>query len=145
MISDNTLHVEIVEGSGGQLPTRGSEHSAGYDLYAPKTLMIHRKSRRSIPLGIKISIPPGYYGRIADRSGLAKNHGLTTLAGVIDQDYRGEWEVVLYNSESHNYPIQAGERIAQVVFERYGDFSIVESSKLPPTVRGDRGFGSTGL
>jgi hypothetical protein len=81
---------------------------------------------------------------IKDRSGLAAKHGLTTLAGVIDADYRGEVKVVLLNTSSETYEVQVGDRIAQAVFLPIPEFTLLEVDDLDSTIRGSGSFGSSG-
>ena len=118
--------------------------TAGYDLYATRELYMYPKARYAIPIGIATEIPHGYFGLILDRSGLASKDGITVLGGVIDNDYRGEWQVVLLNTGIYGKDIKAGDRIAQVVFLPYGDFSVSEVFELSDTERGEDGLGSTG-
>lgn len=128
-----------------KLPTKGSGLSAGYDLYCAGPHYIKAQSSLIIPLGISAELPEGYYGRIADRSGLAAKHGFTVLAGVIDNDYRGEWKVILLNTGEFGVPIHCGTRVAQVILTPYGDFNVEEIQQVSDTNRGAGGFGSTGI
>ena len=90
-------------------------------------------------------LPSGTYGRVASRSGLAVKNGLDVGAGVIDQDFRGEVGVVLFNHTDLTYQVKIGERIAQLVLERISTPQCIESSNISSdTVRGQGGFGSTG-
>lgn len=135
-------------------PAQATEGSAGYDLTVCDPLA--KRERRSIMLvipsgamriistGWRVAIPPGHVGLIRDRSGTATNVGLTTRAGVIDADYRGEIRVVVVN-EGHNWVyLRHGKRIAQMIIVpiHVGGSIVVES--LPDTERGSGGFGSTG-
>jgi len=131
-------------GCNGTLPTKGSGEAAGYDLYAAEEVYIRSGEVGVIPLDIKAAIPKGYYGRIADRSGLACDYGLTVLGGVIDSDYRGEWKVLLHNTENNFYCIKKGNRVAQVIITPCANFPVAEVSDLEATARGEGGFGSTG-
>jgi dUTP pyrophosphatase len=92
-------------------------------------------------------LPYGTYGRIAPRSGLAVKHGLDTLAGVVDPDYRGEIKVVLINTDMRvPFVIKPGYRIAQLILEKYEVADVVEVAEATTdTDRGDAGFGSTGV
>ncbi|OGN96956.1 MAG: hypothetical protein A2Z77_00470 [Chloroflexi bacterium RBG_13_51_36] len=140
MIDFSGLRVKLLH-PNAKLPTRSFD-SAGYDLYCLHSH--HIKSWATIPLGIATEIPHGYFGKILDRSGLAANFGLTVLGGVIDNDYRGEWKVILLNP-GPPITVEKGSRVAQVVFMPYGDFSINQVSELSDTYRGSSGFGSTGV
>ena len=129
-------------------PTRGSEYAAGLDLCSVDQLFIWPGERKVISTGICIEIPNGFYGRIAPRSGLAVKHGIMTMAGVIDADYRGEIKVVLYNSsedEQAKFEVSPGDRIAQLILQAVAAFPIEVVTELSDTVRADGGFGSTGV
>lgn len=128
-----------------KLPTKGSVLAAGFDLYALEDIFIYPNQRAFIPLGFSAEMPDGYYGRIADRSGLAAKQGLTVLAGVIDNDYRGEWKVILQNVSEVRAVINKGTRVAQVILTPYGDFDVEEIKHVSDTNRGEGGFGSTGV
>lgn len=89
-------------------------------------------------------MPAGCYGRVAPRSGLAAKHGIDVGAGVIDEDYRGNIGVVLFNHGKEAFEIKRGDRIAQLICERIVYPVLEEVEKLTETVRGAGGFGSTG-
>ena len=132
--------------------TRGSKEAAGWDLRSTIACLLSPGERILIGVGFKLEIPFGWEGQIRPRSGLALEHGITVLnaPGTVDSDYRGEIKVLLINLGQENYHIMMGERIAQIVFARYGDpnyneqltFKIVDS--VEGTKRGEGGFGSTG-
>lgn len=127
-----------------QLPKRGSAGAAGYDLYSDETITIHPGQRAMISTGIAMAIPEGYYGQVLPRSGLAVKHGIMTMAGVVDSDYRGDIKAVLYNAGSVPYTVTMGDRMAQLVILAHGEFAIVEGA-LDDTVRGSGRCGSTGV
>jgi dUTP pyrophosphatase len=127
-----------------RLPARGSLHAAGLDLYSIETLTILPHNRAGVRTGLAVSIPRGFYGRVAPRSGLAVRHGLDVLAGVIDSDYRGEIICALINHGDEPFEIRPGERIAQLIIEAIITPEPVWSEDLSETERGKRGFGSTG-
>jgi dUTP pyrophosphatase len=127
------------------LPTRGSAGAAGYDLFSADNYVVLPGRRVVVSTGIAIQLPPGTYGRVAPRSGLAVKHGLDTLAGVIDPDYTGEIKIVLQNLDDKPFVIRPGYRIAQLILENFTIADIVEVVSPPPaTERGEDGFGSTG-
>ena len=126
-------------------PTRGSPGAAGYDLYSSEGYVILPGRRGVVSTGISLELPPGVYGRVAPRSGLAVKHGLQVGAGVVDPDYTGEVKVVLFNHDKNPYVIKPGYRIAQLVLERFEVAEIEEVTELGETVRGEGGFGSTGV
>ncbi|OAP54643.1 deoxyuridine 5'-triphosphate nucleotidohydrolase [Fonsecaea erecta] len=125
-------------------PTRGSAFAAGYDLYAAKPTTIPARGKALVSTDLSIATPEGTYGRIAPRSGLAAKHFIDTGAGVIDADYRGEVKVLLFNHGEADFPVNKGDRIAQLVLERIYTPEIVEVEDLEESVRGAGGFGSTG-
>ena len=128
-----------------QIPTKGSEHSAGYDLYSCCNALIYPQERMLIKTGIVLEIPEGHYGRIAPRSGLALKNGIDVMAGVIDSDYRGEVGVILYNTDKNiPFHVKIGDRIAQLIIEKYYTFDIQKVETLNLSERGSNGFGSTG-
>jgi len=135
-----------------QLPIRGSSNAAGYDLFSTDSYVVLPGRRVVVSTGISVQLPPGTYGRIAPRSGLAVKHGLDTLAGVIDPDYTGEVKVVLQNLDLQQpFVIRPGYRIAQLILENYTVADVVEVPTeftalcATPSARGAAGFGSTGI
>lgn len=165
------LNIRFVRAkSNAQIPTRADndETNAGYDLYACESTTIRPFERKIIPIGLKIEIPEGYYGRIAPRSGLAVKKGIDVMAGVIDSGYRNEVGVVLVNFEvlgflAHlfqlskalaafsqmfglpgEFQINPGDRIAQIIFEKCHSASWQETDKLSESKRGLTGFGDSG-
>lgn len=129
-------------------PTRGSEHAAGYDLYADvkNQVMISPHETAKIGTGFAIEIPDGYFGAIFARSGLATKEGLrpANCVGVCDSDYRGEYIVAIHNDSNEPRTIDPGERIAQLVVMPYLPVTFDEVTELTDTNRGEGGFGSTG-
>lgn len=127
------------------LPTRGSEEAAGLDLYAAARVMIEPHGKALIPTDLAIAVPVGHYGRVAPRSGLAVKSHISVGAGVIDSDYRGPVQVVLFNhSPTEPFAVNLGDRVAQLILERISYPTVVEVVELAPSVRGAGGFGSTG-
>lgn len=138
--------------SNSKLPTWGTLHAAGADLYAALSeeqmpvLTIHPGETVMVSVGIKTEFTPGYVALIHARSGLATKYGIAPAnkVGVIDADYRGEWFVALHNHSNENYMLQDGERIAQVLFQEVEHPDFVLADELEATERGEGGFGSTG-
>ena len=127
------------------LPVRKSEGAAGLDLaYAGEQVVLEPGERRLFSTGIAIAVPPGYYGQIAPRSGLALNCGIMVMGGIIDSDYRGEVGVVLYNSGKIKALINSGDRIAQLILIPCFQVPAVQVETLSATERAEAGFGSTG-
>lgn len=134
----------VLNYTDSQPPTRGSELSAGYDLYSYENGTVEPNSTKLFDTGISFRVPHGTYGRIAPRSGVSKK-GILINAGVIDEDYSGPVKIMVHNlSMSEYYDIKKGERIAQLILEQIltPEINIVET--LEETVRGTNGFGSTG-
>jgi dUTP pyrophosphatase len=127
-----------------RLPTRNNLTDAGLDLYSDETTLIKAKKWAPISIGISISIPDGYYARIAPRSGLALKYGLDVFAGVIDSGYRGEIKVILYNAGEKDYLINHGDKIAQLIIEKCYIWDIELVQHLEDSQRKENGFGSSG-
>jgi dUTP pyrophosphatase len=130
------------------IPVRSTPGAVGYDLFSIDNYVVLPGHRVVVATGISIQLPPGTYGRIAPRSGLAVKHGLDTLAGVIDPDYQGEIKVVLQNLDTRQpFIIRPGYRIAQLILESCVTPDVVEvpNENLAQTERGEGGFGSTGV
>lgn len=134
--------------NNAKVPTRGSEQSAGYDLYAciSGPLLIAPHSTEKVSTGIAMEIPEGYFGAIFARSGLAAKEGLrpANCVGVCDSDYRGEYIVALHNDTDEIKKINPNERIAQLVIMPFLPVEFEEVNDLSITTRGSGGFGSTG-
>lgn len=126
-----------------QVPTRGSDFAAGYDLYSTEEYTLKPLERKLFKTGITIALPKGTYGRIAPRSGLAYKDGIDVLAGVIDEDYRGDVGVILINLGSVDKKIIVGDKIAQLIVENYNVARFKETEELTNTDRGVKGYGSS--
>ena len=100
------------------LPRRGTDGSAGYDLSAAQDCVIPAKGKGIVKTGLAISFPPGLYARIAPRSGLVVKKFIDVGAGVVDQDYRGEVGVVLFNHSDVDFKVKQGDKIAQLILEK---------------------------
>ena len=125
------------------LPKRGSALSAGLDICAIEDVEIQPKQRALARTGFAVAIPPGFYGRVAPRSGLAVKQGLDVLAGVIDSDYRGEVCCILYNTGDEPIHLPAGSKICQLILEQIITPEATWVNDLDATARGAGGFGST--
>ena len=142
------LYVEILgyvlTSEHSKPPTRASNKSAGYDLYAAEEKLINPWQRVKISSGLKLLLPRETYGHVASRSGLALCHGLFTLTQTIDEDYTGTVYVVLANFSDTEYQIKVGDRIAQLVIQKIKYCQLKQVETLPSTDRNDKGFGSSG-
>jgi len=133
-----------------QIPTKGTPSSAGFDVYCIETKTITSKCQEVFNTGIAMKIPEGLYVRVAPRSGLAFRNQLNVHAGVIDSDFTDEIKVMLFNHSNADVTLEAGTRIAQLIFEKYEPtINFVETDELVLTERCDGvtygGLGSTGL
>jgi len=131
-----------------ELPAYAKPGDAGLDLRASADLTLAPGGGRGlVPTGVAVAIPEGYAGFVQPRSGLALQHGVTCLntPGLIDSGYRGELKVLLVNTDpTEPFEVRRGERIAQLVVQRVEHATLVEVTELPPTERGEGGFGHTG-
>ncbi|XP_078529087.1 uncharacterized protein LOC144806642 [Lissotriton helveticus] len=124
-------------------PTRGSTKAAGYDLYSAYDYEIPAREKALIKTDIQIAIPLGCCGRIAPRSGLAAKHFIDVGAGVIDEDYRGNVMILLFNLGTEKFVVRKGDRVAQLLCEQIATPTLRELDELDHTDRGVGGFGST--
>lgn len=129
------------------LPAYAHPGDAGADLLTTVDITLGPGERVLVPTGIALALPEGYVALVHPRSGLAARHGLSLVntPGTIDEGYRGEVKVLLINHDPHEtVRLQRGDRIAQLVFQRYEHATFVEVEELPDSVRGEGGYGSTG-
>lgn len=131
------------------LPKYMTPLAAGMDLAANifEEISIKPGEYKLIPCGVKLEMSPGYEAQLRPRSGLAARHGITLLnsPGTIDADYRGEIKAILINHGQKEFKLKRGDRIAQLVFSKVCRAEIHESVNLSQTLRGDGGFGHTGI
>lgn len=141
------LITRLPHGENLPLPARATEGSSGFDIASAEDGELAPGARRLFATGFAVAIPPGFEIQIRPRSGLALNHGVTlpNTPATIDSDYRGELKIALINLGAEPYQVSRGMRIAQLIVSRVesADFRLV--STLPPTGRGEGGFGSTGI
>jgi dUTP pyrophosphatase len=130
------------------LPAYATAGAAGMDLLAAVTasVTIEPGKRALIPTGLAVALPPGFELQIRPRSGLALRHGivLPNSPGTIDEDYRGEIQVILLNAGDQAFTVERGMRIAQAVLAPVSRARWQEVDSLDPTTRNEGGFGSTG-
>lgn len=131
------------------LPSYETESAAGMDIRAAleEPFILKPGDRALIPTGLQMALPKGYEAQIRPRSGLAIKKGITMLnsPGTIDADYRGEVKVIAINHGSEAITINHGDRIAQMVIAPVVQLQIKEVEELDKTIRGEGGFGSTGV
>ena len=140
--------VDIVNISNNELPKYETLLSAGMDLraYLENPIVLKPLQRTLVKTGLFISLQPGYEAQVRPRSGLALKKGISVLnsPGTIDADYRGEIGVILINLSDSDFKIDSGDRIAQMVIAKHETVSWKSVDKLDDSLRGDKGFGSTG-
>lgn len=128
------------------LPEYAHAGDAGMDFYSIEDVVIPPQKRALVHTGIQIaSIPKGHWLQLFGKSGLASKAGIIILGGVIDENYRGEVMVVMYNSDDKPYTVKAGQKIVQGVIVPVAYCSVMEVKEVENSVRGEGGFGSTGL
>jgi deoxyuridine 5'-triphosphate nucleotidohydrolase len=127
------------------IPTRATPESAGYDLYSAETIELQPNTLTTIRTDLSIRPPPGTYCQVLPRSGLLTKHGLETKAGTIDRDYTGNVLIVMKNTSPKLYTVNQGDRIAQLLIYRIAHPVICEANHTHHSIRGDGGFGSTGI
>lgn len=129
------------------IPKYATKGSAGFDLSSLDEGVIFSGESAIISTGLAFEIPEGYEMQVRSRSGMAFKHGISVLHGIgtIDSDYRGEVKVILINHGDEPFEIRKGDRIAQGVINKIHQVQFVESMKLSSTIRGEGGFGSSGM
>jgi len=143
------MNIKIINKSNHELPSYETNASAGMDLRANLEIPITLKplERTIIKTGLFIELPVGIEAQVRPRSGLAAKKGITVLnaPGTIDADYRGEIGVILVNLSKDDFTVENGERIAQLVIAKHERADWNEVNVLSETLRGEGGFGSTGV
>ena len=140
--------IDIVNISNNELPKYQTLLSAGMDLraYLEDPIVLKPLQRVLVKTGLFISLHPGYEAQVRPRSGLALKKGISVLnsPGTIDAEYRGEIGVILINLSDSDFMINTGDRIAQMVIAKHETISWKVVDELDDSLRGDKGFGSTG-
>ncbi len=143
------MNIKIINKSLHDLPHYETGASAGMDLRAniSENVTLQPLERAIIKTGLFIELPEGFEAQVRPRSGLAAKKGVTVLnaPGTIDADYRGEIGVILVNLSNEEFTVENGERIAQLVIAKHERATWVEVKNLSETLRGEGGFGSTGV
>ncbi|TNE50283.1 MAG: dUTP diphosphatase [Sphingomonadales bacterium] len=136
----------LPHGAGLELPKYATSGAAGMDVIAAETVSLAPGARHAVATGLAVAIPQGYEIQVRPRSGLALKHGVTVpnTPGTIDSDYRGELKIIMINHGSEPFPIQRGDRVAQLVLAPVTQAAWDEVAELDETDRGAGGFGSTG-
>lgn len=141
--------VKVVNNGNQPLPEYATTQSAGMDLRAniEEPIILKPLKRVLVPTGLHIALPEGYEAQIRPRSGLALKKGITCLntPGTIDADYRGDVGVILINLSDEDFVINPGERIAQMVINKFEKAKLESVDSLDETERGENGYGHTGV
>jgi len=142
------MKIKIVNKSNNPIPQYQTGMSAGMDIhaYTEKNIVLKPLERILVPTGLYIELPSGFEAQVRPRSGMAVKFGITVLntPGTIDADYRGEIKVILINLSSEDFTIKNGDRIAQLVINKYEKIIWQIVDELNETNRESGGFGSTG-
>jgi dUTP pyrophosphatase len=129
------------------LPAYAHPGDAGADLCAAEDVALPPGGRATVGTGLAVAVPDGFAAFVHPRSGLAARHGITVVnaPGTVDAGYRGEVRVVLLNTDRHEpFTVRRGDRIAQLVVQPVTRVRFLDVAELPPSPRGEGGFGSTG-
>ena len=126
-----------------RVPTRAHDDDAGIDLYSCDEHIVLPHMQAKIPTGIALEIEKGYVGLIWDKSSIGSK-GIKTLAGVIDAGYRGEISIIVLNLSDEPYTFENGHKVGQMLIQKVEFPEIIEVDELKESVRGDKGFGSSG-
>lgn len=140
--NDEILYIKRINKS--ELPLPAYHKGNGLDLRTSIDIIIRPREKILVPTGFSLALPEDSVGLIKDRSSLARK-GLHVLAGVIDEDYRGEIGVLLINLGKMTFKAKKGSRIAQLLILPTKKVRVVEKKRLSPTSRGKKGWGSSGL
>jgi dUTP pyrophosphatase len=126
------------------IPKYAHFDDAGFDLFAIEDTLVKVGDRIPVKTGLAMEIPTGYVGLVWDKSGLAVNHGIKTIAGVVDSTYRGEVMIAVTNISTKDYLFEKGHKIGQMLIQKKETVDFEEVSELTDTLRGDGSLGSTG-
>lgn len=127
-----------------KLPTHGHPGDAGMDFYCIHEVVFKPGKQERVHTGVAIEIPDGYVGLIWDKSGTSFNLGLKVMGGVMDSSYRGEVIMSLLNTSNKEVRLEKGQKVAQMLIQKFEHCDIMEVSELSKTVRGEGREGSTG-
>ena len=143
--SNNSLPTANVYVNKLKWISKQTKGSKGYDVYSNETVCIRARTTGIVETGLKLEMPEHMFAMVAGRSGLACRQSLLAHNGVIDSDYRGFVKIILHNLSNDDHLVEAGDRIAQLLFFNTGiDPFFVEKEELSKSERGEQGFGHTG-
>ncbi|MFB6226382.1 MAG: dUTP diphosphatase [Candidatus Paceibacteria bacterium] len=127
-----------------KVPRFAHKGDAGMDIYSTENKVIAPRERVTIDLGFAMEFPSNYMVIFKDRSSLAAEYGIHTLAGVIDSGYRGEYKAVLVNLGEEDFEVETGQKVGQMLFLPRPEIEVEQVEELSDSNRGEGGFGSTG-
>lgn len=142
------IDLKVLVLPGGKAPEKSTADAVGLDVFAREDVFIADKAAAVVPLGFKVEVPVGYGLFLLPRSGLSLNLPYLRIAnspGLIDPDYRGEVGCIIHNTTTSSAKINKGTKICQLVLLPTPSVNIVATEELSETVRGEGGFGSTGI
>ncbi len=139
------MQIKIKLAEGAQMPKRMTTGAAGFDLMALESELIPAGETRVIKTGVSVELPPDWEMQIRPRSGLSVKYDIIQILGTIDSDYRGDIGVIIKNIGIDDFIVNAGDRIAQAIFNRVELPELVITDELSDTKRGSGGFGHTGI
>lgn len=134
---------KVILDENAKMPTKAHDTDAGFDLYAPKRIIIRAKDSEVINTGVHTEIPKGYVGFLKSKSGLNVHCGICG-EGVIDAGYTGSIVAKLYNNGHEHVVLEEGQKIIQIVFLPIPEVELELTNSFEETDRGDNGFGSSG-
>lgn len=126
------------------MPSYAYEGDAGLDLHTVESYTLKPGEKHVFPTGLAIKLPEGYTGLIWDKGGIAAKWGITTIGGVFDSNYTGEYLIALVNLSDDEHHFEKGDKICQLLIQSVATATIEEVDSLDKTVRGDNRFGSSG-
>jgi dUTP pyrophosphatase len=115
---------------------------AGLDLHSVEDVVLKPGERFAVPTGLAFEFPEGYVALIWDKSGLALKKGIKTMGGVIEHTYRGEYKIIMLNTDREDLVIKKGDKIAQMLIQPVMSVEVKEAKELSQSARGNHGFGS---
>lgn len=147
MMTPVNVHIKLLDPELPE-PAYAKPGDAGADLRSRIDFELEPGERALVPTGVAIALPEGYVGLVHPRSGLATKNGITIVnaPGTVDSGYRGELMVTLLNTDkTKSFHVQRGDRIAQLVIQKYEHATFTVVDELEQTERGSSGFGSSGI
>ncbi|WP_060823609.1 dUTP diphosphatase [Rothia mucilaginosa] len=147
MMTPVNVHIKLLDPEL-PAPAYAKPGDAGADLRSRVDFELEPGERALVPTGVAIALPEGYVGLVHPRSGLATKNGITIVnaPGTVDSGYRGELMVTLLNTDkTKSFHVQRGDRIAQLIIQKYEHATFTVVDELDQTERGSSGFGSSGI